>query len=104
MGGGEVLDRSMGMVSRAQIVIMLVFGFEQGGCTRFVQAACAGRDRVGKLDLFGVLILEYCVRYGLVLRVDDIGLKIKITISMLYCLQHSVVQDLNRMDLLLYVP
>ena len=60
---------------------MLVFGFEQGGYTRFVQAACAGRDRVGKLDLFGVLILDYRVRYGLVLRVDDVGLKSKIIIS-----------------------
>ena len=62
---------------------MLVFGFEQGEYTRFVEAARAGRDRVGKLDLFGVLILEYCVCYGLVLRVDDIGLKIKIIISIL---------------------
>ena len=83
MGDGEVLDRSMEMVNRAQIVLVLVFGFERGACTRFVQATCAGRDRVGKLDLFGVLILEYCVRYGLVLRVDDIGLKIKNKISML---------------------
>ena len=54
-----MLDRLMGIGSRAQIVFVLVSSLEQGGYTRFVQAACAGRDRVGKLDLFGILILEY---------------------------------------------
>ena len=99
-----MLPRSTGMLNGAQIVFVLVSGFGQGVYTGFVQAACAGRDRVGKFDLFGVLILEYCVRYGLVLRVDDVGLKIKIKISMLSRRQYSVIQDLNRMDLLLYVP
>lgn len=44
MCGGEGLDRSIGMLKRAQIMVVLVDGFEHGGYTRFVQAACAGRD------------------------------------------------------------
>ena len=83
MCGGEELGRSIGMPKRAQIMVVLVEGFEHGGYTRFVQAACAGRDRVGKLDLFGVLIFDYCVHYGLVLRVDYVRLKNNFKISML---------------------
>ena len=30
----------------------------EGGCTRFVQAACAGGDGIGQLDLLGALIFE----------------------------------------------